>query len=347
MDCLQSNDTRLPDDSATFAPFLNWDGFFPRFVWMSAPIFHSLMAILEERHVMDEKQQLKAVQLLDFMRFRSLLERSDLPELLFPHHTSQHQAFLDRLLIILGCPYEIIVRAGSSLLANWFNKSPFEDKFSLAKEGRIKLLMVSMQPHTRSVEGNKYFHDSLMLILARTIKHGTLSGIHDLTESGVQESEATIRETILNNLIIPSGTYVEHVLHQLAGTHTRSEITFVDYFVVHLFDIAVHHPLTMQYLVSSSVPQAFSAILCENCCDLVVSKCLERFAVFGEKMNDEGGEFLHRTHDLIRMVRSEGLEDGLEQKLRNNADKSLGRCVAKLSLWLCNRLGSNASSFGS
>ncbi|KAK2950954.1 hypothetical protein BLNAU_14145 [Blattamonas nauphoetae] len=101
-------------------------------------------------------------------------------------------------------------------------------------------------------------------LLNRAIYLGTASGIHDLRHRDVEESDAAIRDTILNNVIVPSSRYVEHVFRQLVRIPKLDHNGYLTMLILHLFRIAPCHLPTLQYLLSSSVLQALPSVLFEG-----------------------------------------------------------------------------------
>ncbi|KAK2944388.1 hypothetical protein BLNAU_20690 [Blattamonas nauphoetae] len=102
--------------------------------------------------------------------------------------------------------------------------------------------MILLQPHTRPFEENEDFHDSLIRLLACSIKFGTQFGMFVFTYFGVEESEDVIRHTFFDDVLVPSSLYMDHILRHIIRSQSPSRIESVCETIFHLFNIAVHHP---------------------------------------------------------------------------------------------------------
>ncbi|KAK2963427.1 hypothetical protein BLNAU_1469 [Blattamonas nauphoetae] len=144
-------------------------------------------------------------------------------------------------------------------------------------------------------------------------------------------------------MIVPSSPYMAYILQCIVPTQSRIQMVVVCNLTVRLFDLAVRHTPTMQFLLSSSVPLIFPTILSEVTDDYAVSRILTEFSIFPFLLTVIGGEVRERTQDLVRMLRSEGLEEGMEQKLMDSASQKLGSIIRERSSELCNQFGWNGS----
>ncbi|KAK2946721.1 hypothetical protein BLNAU_18317 [Blattamonas nauphoetae] len=263
---------------------------------------------------------------------------------LYPHRTDKDQAFVDDMWIILKSPHWIVVDAGVSLLSGWLFFTASNTSYAFVKDGQIARLMIELQPHTRRFDNNELFHDSLLFILHIATTFGTPSGIYSLWERGMSESAPTIRDTILKKVIVPSSQYVEHVFRHLIRTPALIRNMNVPNLILNVFDIAVRHPFTMPYLRTSSFTLTFTVLLFENCDGFDVRDFLVRFCIFSSDVNREGGEVRSGMTNLMGMLVSEGVEDGLEERQLDDANDPGGQDIKESSLWLGNRLGWNGPS---
>ncbi|KAK2946728.1 hypothetical protein BLNAU_18324 [Blattamonas nauphoetae] len=185
------------------------------------------------------------------------------------------------------------------------------------KEGRLSQLMVLLHPQTRPFEGNEDFHDTLIHILTRSNKSGTHFQIR---------------------------LYMDHILRHIIRSQFPSCFESVCEIIFHLFNIAIHHPPTLQFLPHSSVPQAFMLFLSENSEDAVVYTLVTKFSSFTCDANVGRGRVSQPRRDLMRMLRREGLEDGIEQKAMNDVHQHDANRIKIYSLRLCTRFGGNCTS---
>ncbi|KAK2944420.1 hypothetical protein BLNAU_20675 [Blattamonas nauphoetae] len=171
-DLFPSRYTRLPREYTPSTPFLNWSKQKDRSRNGYSPIFKSLVKMMKKGYVFDGEQQLEAVKLLDILHRLAHDFGWDLPVRLFPHRINKIQAFVDHMLIIFTCPYEIVATAGLSPFAEVIQFASIDFRFSFVQKGWIGRLMLIFEPLTRHFEGTEEFLDALIRILnADSIAH--------------------------------------------------------------------------------------------------------------------------------------------------------------------------------
>ncbi|KAK2946730.1 hypothetical protein BLNAU_18326 [Blattamonas nauphoetae] len=106
-----------------FTPFLKWNGHKPTSFDLYAPIFHSLVAMVEEGHVFNDAEELKAVSYLDILLAQFAKLGDFIACYLFPRHKDGNQAFVNHIWILLGCSYWNIAKTAFLLLSKWYLQS--------------------------------------------------------------------------------------------------------------------------------------------------------------------------------------------------------------------------------
>ncbi|KAK2963372.1 hypothetical protein BLNAU_1906 [Blattamonas nauphoetae] len=213
-------------------------------------------------------------------------------------------------------------------------------QLSLVKADLIPQLINALNPQSLSFAETKDINLHLMRIIFNSLWLAIPNGLEQLGIEDENEQQ-DVHETILKQVVAPSEQYIWHlcVTRYLIIDGDLSSV-FVR-LLARLLQICPYYQPTRKFVlhmpVFLTIPSYFSFFEDERsiCSFLDEMICTQR------ECNDKGGEYRQMWKKVLRMLRMEGIEDVMEEKLRNHKNRFFGGRIVAESIGLTNFLGMN------
>ncbi|KAK2953022.1 hypothetical protein BLNAU_12011 [Blattamonas nauphoetae] len=194
----------------------------------------------------------------------------------------------------------------------------------LVSDGLVPQLISALNPLSLSFADADDIHIHLMRIIDYALSLSTRTELESLNIHNAHEQQA-VHETVINQVLMPSEGYLRHlcVNHRLIVDGNQSS-TFI-LLIAKIFKICPSHDPMVDFL-------------CELPVFLAIPSCLTHFESFDTTLwfptemlevqsewTRGGGRMLRRWNQVLRSLRTEGIEDVFEQRLPDigwNSDRA-------------------------
>ncbi|KAK2953278.1 hypothetical protein BLNAU_11741 [Blattamonas nauphoetae] len=226
------------------------------------------------------------------------------------------------------------------VLASLFLNSLTSIRLALVKADLIPQLINTLNPQCLSFSEAVGIHVNIITIITNSLLLATRAGLATL-QCEDDDEEQTVYETILRQVLVPSEQYICHLCkNRFSIVDGEQSMCFLDLLVQHLklsssyqpaMDFVLHMPVFL------SIPSCFAFF--EN--DNSIWSFLICMNNDQREWHETMGEVRQMWPTMHRMLRMEGIEDAIEEKLRNDQRTSFGGDIVVDSMEWNNQLGMN------
>ncbi|KAK2947586.1 hypothetical protein BLNAU_17491 [Blattamonas nauphoetae] len=248
--------------------------------------------------------------------------------------------FVQSIVVLLSIPTHAITTAGMRMMDNLLFWCTVHVLRSLVEADLIPQLINTLHPQSLSFRETLDIHVHLMTIMSRTVWLATPYG---LTQLGIADDyePKTVHETILEQVLVPSEKYIWYLCvnrfliidGELCNEfmHLLAELLQISPYFQPMMDFLLHIPVFL------TIPSYLTFVEAEQS----NYSFLSLMTIAQQERNKKGGEMRQMGKTVDRMLRMEGIEDVIVEKLRNDTQKWHGGWIATLSIILSNMHGMN------
>ncbi|KAK2955190.1 hypothetical protein BLNAU_9919 [Blattamonas nauphoetae] len=215
-------------------------------------------------------------------------------------------------------------------------------RLALVKADLIPHLIVTLHPLSLSFADAVDIHINVMKIIWNSLWLATPFGLNELEVKDGHEQQA-VRETVFKQVLVPSETYICHLCaNRFSIVDGKQSFRFLA-LLARLLEICPNYQPTMNFILHMPVVLTTPSCLTffEN--DRSIFWFLDGMVDIQRKWNETMGEVRQTSKEVHRMLRMEGMDDAIEEKLRTEKKESFGRQIVGDSIELNNMLGMNLS----
>ncbi|KAK2953794.1 hypothetical protein BLNAU_11197 [Blattamonas nauphoetae] len=211
---------------------------------------------------------------------------------------------------------------------------------ALLKADLIPQLVIILHPHSLPFTEAVEIHTSLMSIIFSTV---WLTGPNCLEDLEIEDGDGPqdIHETVLKQVLAPSEKYIWYLCVNRFSIKDASLSTGFMTFLANLIRPCPYYQPTLEYChhlpIFLTIPSCLAFI--EN--ESSIWNFLAQMVDVQREWNKHSGEERQRWKTVHRMLRMEGSEDVVEEKLRNDKSTDIGRQIVVISAEWNNKLGMN------
>ncbi|KAK2946839.1 hypothetical protein BLNAU_18217 [Blattamonas nauphoetae] len=332
-----SSSTAHSDCSA----FLNWQSNREESVNEKAIVFRSLVATVKFQPSFDVSLEAQAVKFLESVDPMSQYSAETFLSGLGLTTDESLTNFKQSLVVLISSASQVITVAAMKMLFSQIFWCSTKVRLALAKAGLIPHLMNTLNslslPLTEAVD----IHLNVMKIINKCLCLATPEGLVYL-EIEDRDEQQPVHETVLKQVIVPSEPYIWHLcMNRYSIIDGDQSAHFVD--LLHtLLDISPYYQPTMDVVVSMPVLLTIPSCLTSIEKDHSIWYFVSDMNNTQRKWNRARGDVRQMSKKIYRMLRMEGMEDVIEEKLRNDKDKSFGGGIVGYSIQWNNLQGMNA-----
>ncbi|KAK2952997.1 hypothetical protein BLNAU_11986 [Blattamonas nauphoetae] len=299
--------------------FLNWSKEQPQSVEEMAVVFRSLVATVKIQPVLDAPLEAQAVKFIDYM---------------YPLIIKSADTFLNNL-----ASSHVITTAAMKMLGNLIQWCSAKVKLTLVKADLIPQLINTLNPLSLSFTKAVDVHINVMNIITRSLWLTTPDGFASLKINDRNEQQS-VHETILKQVIASSEKYICHLcVNRYSIIDGEPSKRFL-MLLACLLRISPHHQPTMEFVLHMPVVLTIPSCLTFIKNDGLILSFLIDMITTQREWNKRMGEVRQMGKKVHRMLRMEGIEDVIDEKLQNDQER-YGRYIVDKSIELNNLHGIN------
>ncbi|KAK2944790.1 hypothetical protein BLNAU_20263 [Blattamonas nauphoetae] len=325
------------------SPFLNWDEEEPESAEEWALIFWSLVATVKSQHVLDDSLVSKAIKLLDCIAPWKEESADAFLNSLVRTPDGSPSNFVTSISVLVSSYNQAVKIASMRMLRNLLDNCSPQNTLSLIEADLIPQLINTLNPLPLSFEESVDIHACLISIITSTTWLATQMGLDELENEHPLERQ-TIHQTVLDQILIPSEVYLLHLCvnrNSIVDGDQSSEFMLL---LGRLLHISPYYQPTLDFILNLPVFLTIPSCLTFFETDAAIAYFFMNMLDCCEKWNDTSGAGRPMGKTVDRMLRMEGFDDVIEQRLRNDKIRMFrSRIVAKSIEW-SNLQGINLSA---
>ncbi|KAK2942009.1 hypothetical protein BLNAU_23074 [Blattamonas nauphoetae] len=291
-----TTDTLVEWTRADCSPFLNWDEEKLDSVHKRVVVFRSLVATMKLQPEFDVSLEAKAVKCLKYVE--PLGKQSTDAFLNSFVRTSDDFStnFIQPMMVLLSSPSLVIATAAMQMLASLIASCSTKIHLLLVKADLIPQIIVTSTLQSLSFEKVKYIHTYFISIIVHSFWLATPDYLAKPTFKDEDEQQA-VHETVLKQVLSPLEKYISHLCVNRYSIVDRDLSAELLKFIAHILQISLVYQPAMDFVLN--LPREWA---------------------------NRRGEERQMVKTVQRMLRMEGIEDVLEEKLRSDQDGLSGEC---------------------
>ncbi|KAK2957563.1 hypothetical protein BLNAU_7462 [Blattamonas nauphoetae] len=331
-----SPDSPYPDCDA----FLNWDEEYLGTKSEIGVLFRSLVATLKVQPSIDASLEAKAVIIIEYVS-----ERAGLSESTFLRHLGRITDesltnFVQSIVVLISSPNEVITKAGMKMLGSLIDSRSGKVRLALLHADLIPQLISTFNPLSLSFTEAVGIHTCLMKTIRESIWLATPDGLIRLScESGYEPQ--TVRETVLQQVLIPSEKYIWHFCVNRYSIVVGEQSRSFRELLVQLLRICAYYQPTLDFVLHTPIVFTILSWLAFIDTDYLIYCFLNAMMNVQWEWNRIRGTQREKWQSVHRMLRMEGFEDVIEEKLQNDQNEYDGRWIIENSIDWNNMQGMN------
>ncbi|KAK2955009.1 hypothetical protein BLNAU_9940 [Blattamonas nauphoetae] len=250
------------------------------------------------------------------------------------------RVFVQSIVVLISSASERTITATMEMLDSLILLSSTHFKLALVKADLIPQLINALKPQSLSFTESVDIHINVMKSIRRFLWLATPGAQADLKLEDGDEQRA-VQKTVLQQVLVPSEQYLCHLCmsrFSIIGRQLSEEFSFL---LPAFVQIPPYYQPTMDIVLNMpvflTIPSCLTFFETEfsNWMFLVDMNRIQRV------WNKQKEEFQQMGNAVHRMLRMEAIEDVIEEKLRNDQNKTFGKYIVDDSIRWNNLLGMN------
>ncbi|KAK2945973.1 hypothetical protein BLNAU_19117 [Blattamonas nauphoetae] len=305
-----------------------------------AVVFRSLVATLKSKHTLDASLEAKAVSFLKYVILWDEEVTEVFPSTLASSADESPTDFVQSIVELISLPSHTITDVTVEMLERLIFWCSVKNRFTLIKADLIPHLIITLNPLSLSFTDAVDIHINFMKSVSRFLWLATPGTQADLEIEGDNALQA-VCETVLQQVIVPSDLYLWHLCaNRFSIIDEDQSMLFLDLLHTLLHISSCYQP-TMDFVLHMHVFLVIPSCLTffEN--DETVWSIAYDMIGIQQKWNKERGEVRQMCKEVHQMLRMEGIEDVIEEKLQTDKHGSFGSAIVAFLIEWKNLLGMN------
>ncbi|KAK2950662.1 hypothetical protein BLNAU_14333 [Blattamonas nauphoetae] len=333
---INSTENPCPDCS----PFLNWSEKELESIHEKAVVFRSLVATLKLQPVLDDSLEDKAVKFLESVNPKYAKSADAFLSQLASASVDSLTDFVQCIGMLLSSPSQVIISASMKMLKSLIWASSADNLVLLVKSDLIPQVITILNPQSLSFAAAEYIHICLMTTIRISLWFATPRGLTKLELEDDNEHQA-VRETVLKQVLLPTEQYIWHLCVKCSSIVDGEQSKYFLTLLARLLRISPYDQSTMDFVLQMPVTLTIPSCLTFFEDDESIWTFLDDMVDSQLEWNKEGGEVRQIWKTVHRMLRMEGIEDVIDEKLRNDKNETDGYLIVEKSIKLNNLQGIN------
>ncbi|KAK2953275.1 hypothetical protein BLNAU_11738 [Blattamonas nauphoetae] len=322
------------------SPFLEWDEEELESTEEQAVVFLSLIATLKIQRALDDDLEAKAVKFIESVNLNDEESADAFLESLVPFSGDSQRDFIQCIVVLLSSACHVITNAAMKMFEAQIRNCSIKVLLALVQADLIPQLIITLNPQSLSFAEAVDIHVSLLKIIDYSLWLSTPDGLEEL---GIEDrnEEQDVPKTVLTQVVTPSEHYIWHLCVNRFSIIDGDQSKFFLRLLVRLIQICPYHQPTMEFVLHMpivlTIPNCFAFFE-----DNKTIWCFLFHMIDAQReCNETRGELHQMWKTVHRMLRMEGIEDAMEEKLRNDKNGRRGGWIVADSIRWNNLLGMN------
>ncbi|KAK2956585.1 hypothetical protein BLNAU_8425 [Blattamonas nauphoetae] len=313
--------------------FLNWNGRGFNYKHEDAIIIRSLVVTVKLNPALDVSLAAKAKKLLESVNPRDASSADDFLHSLGRTDDESLTNFIESILELVSSSSQIIINSAMKMLITLFRKCSAHIHLTLVKADLIPQLIISLNPLSLSFAEKADIHINLMKIIIRSLRLTTPDGLTRLAIK-YENGQQAVHETVLTQVLVPSKKYIRRLcvirFSIIGGGLSALFLSLLAY----ILQICPYYQRTLDSVLYLPIFLTIQSYLSFIEKERSIWHFLVHMIATEREWNRTRGEVRQRWPTVQRMLRMEGFEDVIEEKLRNDrGGLREGKIVAKSIRW--------------
>ncbi|KAK2963522.1 hypothetical protein BLNAU_1565 [Blattamonas nauphoetae] len=320
--------------------FLNWSDEKLEFEHEKANVFRSLVATLKILPSLDDSLEDKVVKCIECVSPQQHYSADEFLSSLASFSDDYSTNFIQSIGVLISTPIQVITNTGMEMLRNLIKRCSHQNRLAFVKADLIPQIINTLNPQSLSFTEAIDIHTCLVTIISYSVWLSTQNGLASLKIEDWNGQQA-VRETVLKQVIIPSEKYICHLcVNRFSIVDGDQSENFLE-ILTRLLEIAPYYQPTMDSVLNMPVLLTIPSCLTFSESDDSISWLLHKMNHNQREWNDKMGEVQKKAKTIHQMLRMEGIEDVMEEKLKHDKDEWRGRWIVVKSIEYSNQQGEN------
>ncbi|KAK2948734.1 hypothetical protein BLNAU_16372 [Blattamonas nauphoetae] len=312
-----STDSPCPDCS----PFLTWNYDKLASDTEKAIVFRSLVATVQLQPALNGSLEAKAI---------SLASNAD----------DSFTVFVHFVVTLVSSPNRAITTTTMKMLAGLVWRCSPKKLLSLVRADLIVQLINTLAPQSISFAEAVDSHTNLLFTIYRSLRLTTpfilkFLGLKDDSE------QPAVHETVLNQVVVPSEKYIGHLcVNRFSIIEGEQSTNFLE-LLAQILEISSYYQPTMENVLHMPLFLTIPSCLTFFDYDHAIEHFLHTMKQTQRQWNEQRGDVRQMWKTVNRMLRMEGTEEVIEEKLQNDKNSWYGGLLVSSSIKWSNLLGMN------
>ncbi|KAK2963538.1 hypothetical protein BLNAU_1581 [Blattamonas nauphoetae] len=322
------------------SPFLNWNEEQPETEGEKTIVFRSLVATLKFQPALDTSLEAKTVKFLEYVTQKCSPSSDAFLSSLGSTTDDSLKNFIQCIVVLVSTPSQMITAAAMEILNELIIHSSLKVRQALVKADLIPQLISTLNPLSLSFAETINIQIRVATIIWILLHLATQDCLTKLKIEDKNEQQA-VHETVFKHVLVPSEKYIWHMcMNRYLFIADNKSMDFLQ-IITPLLQISPSYQPTMDFVLRMPIYLAIPSFLTFYEKDYAIW-CFLHFMKGGQwNYNRKWGDQRHMWKIVLRMLRMEGFEDVIEEKLGNDRSTSHGRQIVASSIYLNNLLGMN------
>ncbi|KAK2959934.1 hypothetical protein BLNAU_5131 [Blattamonas nauphoetae] len=323
-------------------PFLRWYDNQERSWFGQTVVFQSLVATLKLQPALDVSLETKAVTFLESMSLSDEESAVDLLSAHVSHSDGSLTDFVQSIVTLISSPNRGITKPTLGMLNVLICKCSAESLLALVKADLIGQIIAPLNPLSLSLTDAVDIHTILSFCITNSVSLATQTVLSQLKVSDENEQQAA-HETVRHQVLTPLKQYLFLLCMNHFSIFERELSRCFLLLLAWLVEMCPFDKRTLELVLDSPVFLTIPSCLTffEN--DQSIWYFQSEMVDNQREWNKKGGEVQHMGEFVHRVLRMEGIDDVIEERLMNDRSSDYANRIVVDSIEWSNMLGMNSS----
>ncbi|KAK2952938.1 hypothetical protein BLNAU_12114 [Blattamonas nauphoetae] len=305
-----------------------------------AEVFQSLIATMKSQPVFDDTLETKGKEFLKSLYWDTKESTATFLSSFGETRDESLTGFVQSIMVLVSSPKQTLIKAAMEMLADLVTSCHVNVRLALAKTDLIPQLITTLNPQSITFAETLDIHTSLMTTILNSVRLATPSGLEQL---GIKDrnEEQTVHETVLKQVLVPSEKYIWHLCVNRLSIIEGEQSSYFLILLTEILEISPYYQPTMDCVLHMPIFLAIPSCLTFFEHDPAISTFLSLMINAQWQWKRKSDEMRQTGKPVDRMLRMEGFEDVIEEKLQNDKITACGGWIVANSIRWNNLLGMN------
>ncbi|KAK2944971.1 hypothetical protein BLNAU_20089 [Blattamonas nauphoetae] len=322
------------------SPFLNWSEDRHESDHEKAVVFRSLVATLKLHPALDDSLEVKAVKFLKYLISTVRYTADSFFSNIASSSDEYLTDFIQPMMVLISSGSQAITTAAMEMLKTLLEWCSSNRLLIILQADLIAQIVITLHPLFLSFAETVDIHINFSRIINKSIWLATQYGLSSLTIKDNNEVQA-VYETILQQVLVPSEKYICHLCVNRYSIIDGDQSNYFMAVLARLLQISPFYQPTMDCILRMPLILTIPSCLTFFEFDISIWVFLHTMNLARWEWNRTRGEVRQLGKTVHRMLRMEGIDDVMEEKLQPDLKTVSGGWLVAYSITSNNLQGTN------